>query len=90
MASRNICQPLVKAILEQEGEPIEVRQIQWQLKMEEKRKLGLEQKKEFNTLMEELVMSPALQRSVKAASEKGASAWLTALPKEEHGFALGK
>ena len=34
--------------------------------------------------MEELVTSPDLQRSVKAASEKGASAWLTALPIEEH------
>lgn len=40
--------------------------------------------------MEELVMSPDLQRSVRAASEKGASAWLTALPIEEHGFALHK
>ena len=68
----------MKAILEQEGEPPEVRRIQWQLKMEEKRKLGLEQKEEYDALMEELVTSPDLQRSVRAASEKGASAWLTA------------
>ena len=42
--------------------------------MEEKRKLGLEQKEEYDALMEELVTSPDLQGSVKAASEKGASA----------------
>ena len=80
----------MKAILEQEGEPLEVRRIQWQLKREEKQKLGLEQKEEYDALMEELVTSPDLQRSVRAASEKGASAWLTALPIEEHGFALHK
>ena len=80
----------MKAILEPKGEPLEVRRIHWQLKMEEKRKICLEQKEEYDALMEELVMSPDLQRSVKAANKKGASAWLTALPIEEHGFALHK
>ena len=31
-----------------------------------------------------------LQRSVKLASEKGSSTWLTVLPLSEHGFALHK
>ena len=31
-----------------------------------------------------------LRRGVFAASEKGASAWLTTLPMQRHGFALHK
>ena len=89
-ASTNICKPLVKAILDQEGEPFKIRGHQQQRKAEEKRKHGLAQKEECNALMEEFTSSPDLQETIKAASEKGASAWLTALPIEEHGFALHK
>jgi len=35
-------------------------------------------------------LSSNLQRTVSLASEKGASSWLSALPVEEHGFALHK
>ena len=35
-------------------------------------------------------LPPNLQRSVAAAREKGASAWLTTIPIEKHGFALHK
>ena len=34
--------------------------------------------------------SPDLQRAIELASEKGASAWLTALPLDELGFHLHK
>ena len=36
------------------------------------------------------LLPDSLQRSVKLASEKGASTWLTVLPLSEHGFALHK
>ena len=35
-------------------------------------------------------LSPDLRRLVDLASQKGASSWLTALPLQEHGFALSK
>ena len=35
-------------------------------------------------------LEPSSQRLVDCASEPGASAWLTALPNEEHGFCLSK
>ena len=36
------------------------------------------------------LLSPDLQRTVSLSSEKGTSSWLSALPVEEHGFALHK
>ena len=36
------------------------------------------------------ILPDSLQRSVKLASEKGSSTWLTVLPLSEHGFALHK
>ena len=36
------------------------------------------------------LLPDSLQRSVKLASEKGSSTWLTVLPLSEHGFALHK
>ena len=35
-------------------------------------------------------LEPSSQRLIDCASEPGASAWLTALPIEEHGFCLSK
>ncbi len=35
-------------------------------------------------------LEPSSQRLIDCASEPGASAWLTALPIEEHGFYLSK
>ena len=35
-------------------------------------------------------LSPNLHRAFEAASERGASCWLTTLPNAEHGFALSK
>ena len=35
-------------------------------------------------------VSPALQRAMDMASERGASGWLTVLPLDEHHFALHK
>ena len=44
--------------------------------------------KAASDLME--LLPDSLQRSVKLASEKGSSTWLTVLPLSEHGFALHK
>ena len=41
-------------------------------------------------MKEELSSAPQLQRSILAASEEGAPAWLTTLPIAEHGFSLHK
>ena len=35
-------------------------------------------------------LTPMQQRSIKVASEKGASSWLVALPIQKHGFSLHK
>ena len=89
-ASSAICQPLVKAIIQQHGEPLAIRAEQRWRKMEEKRRQLQDQKKEYTAMSEELSSIPELHRSIIAASEKGASAWLTALPIDEHGFTLHK
>ena len=34
-------------------------------------------------------LSPSLKRVFEAASERGASGWLTTLPIADHGFAMG-
>ena len=86
--SRAICKPLVEQILKKSGDPSLAKLEQQQLKKKYKQQQRLEKKDTAAALTEEL--SPSLQRSVLAASEKGASTWLTALPIEQHGFALHK
>ena len=58
------------------------------------RKLEIKQSKAINlsTFSKELFskLTPALQRAVTLAQEKGASSWLAALPVQEHGFSLNK
>ena len=83
-----ICQPLVKAILNQEGDSIEIRAQQRQRKTEEQMRRRQHLKDQVATIARELPSD--LQRSVAAASEKGASAWLTTIPIENHGFTLHK
>ncbi len=87
-ASTIICKPLVEAILKQEGTPSEVRALQHQLKNEQRKRRRKEQADAAKSLTPELPQD--LQRSILSASEKGASAWLTTLPVEQHGFALHK
>ena len=47
-----------------------------------------QQKEEAKNLQNQL--SSSLQRSMELSQEKGASAWLTSLPIDDHGFALHK
>ena len=87
-SSVSVCRPLVKAILDQEGDPLAVRMQQRQLRKEEQQQRRRTLKEDSATLRRQ---PPAnLQRSADAASEKGASAWLTTLPIEGHGFSLHK
>ena len=83
-----ICQPLVEAILGQGGRPLKIRFEQHRLKHEQRVRQRKEQADAAKSLTHELPED--LQRTVQAASEQGASAWLTALPVEQHGFALHK
>ena len=87
-ASVTICKPLVDAILNQEGKALEIRAQQRQLKNEQRKKQRIADKDAATELTG--VLQPRLQRSILAASEKGASAWLTTMPIERHGFALHK
>ena len=41
-------------------------------------------------IVKRFLLSPQLRRAFEAASERGASCWLTTLPIAEHGFALSK
>ena len=83
-----ISQPLVEVILGQGSRPLKIRSEQHRLKHEQRVRQRKEQTDAAKSLTHELPQD--LQRTVQAASEKGASAWLTALPVERHGFALHK
>ena len=80
--------PLVQIILDQEGDVIAGRAMRKVVKAECSREQRSAQKVSAERLMRNI---PAdMQRFMRALSEKGASAWLTALPLECHGFALHK
>lgn len=87
-ASKEICQPLVKLILEQEGNitgaAAEQHLVKRHLHMCRRKELTAE----ANTLMSSL--PDQLRRCAAAAQEKGVSSWLSAIPLERHGFSLHK
>ena len=88
-SSQQVTKPLVDLIASQnKNYPYEVlvHQINTKNKIKEtRRSTGLQV---ANEIQESL--TPPMQLATDLAREKGASSWLTALPLEEHGFALHK
>ena len=86
--SKAICEPLIKIILQQQGNVLVVQQLQRQIKQQSK----LEQRNEHVGRANDLNshLSVEMQKCVSAAQEKGVSSWLSALPLTKHGFALHK
>ena len=86
--SVRLCQPAIESILRQKGDALVVYHTQLRIKQEIHR-----ERRQVMTERARLVISglPAdLRRTITAAQERSASAWVTAIPKEEHGFSLHK
>ena len=87
--SLKVTKPLVDLILNQMKEysyDTLTKQITAKRDVKNKRRqLGVDAAKQIRE-----AVSPALQRAMDLASERGASSWLTVLPLEEHRFALHK
>ena len=87
--SQKVTAPLVTLITEQSTEfPTEALEQQIQVKHEARQ----HQRQALATTASNLhsVLPNSLQKAVEISKESGASMWLTALPIEEHGFALHK
>ena len=76
--SKKICAPLIKAILHQGGDVLAAQNEQKILKAERVKRSYAEMKALATILSASL--SEPLSKCASAAQEKGASAWLTALP----------
>ena len=87
-ASQQISAPLVDRIIDQNHQLDDCHLVQQNIKRRIQQTKHTKLKEETKNLQSNLP-SP-LQRSIELAQEKGASTWLTALPIEEHGFALHK
>ena len=87
-ASKEVTAPLIELIINQsmcfENDPTHANFIVSAVK---RRKVE-QQKRNADRIQKEL--EPSSQRLIDCTSEPGASAWLTALPIEEHGFCLSK
>ena len=87
-ASKEVTAPLVELITNQsmtfENDPTHVNSI---VSVVKKRKVE-QQKSDADRIQNEL--EPSSQRLIDCASEPVESAWLTALPIEDHGFCLSK
>ena len=87
-ASQLICAPLVNRVINQDHQLNGCHSAQQSIKKKILHDKQVKQKEDAKNLQRNL---PApLQRSMELSQEKGASTWLTALPIEEHGFALHK
>ena len=87
-ASKLICAPLVDRIVNQDHHLGECSAVQQGTKARLRSRKRNQQKEEAKNLQNQL--SSSLQRSMELSQEKGASAWLTSLPIDDHGFALHK
>ena len=86
--SRKISAPLVELVVVQDHRIAECPETQRQIKAAARTEKRSKLKHAAECLQEQL---PApLQRSMELSQEKGASTWLTALPIDNHGFALHK
>ena len=86
--SARLCQPVVENILRQKGDALKAFHAQSALKQNLRRESRQAKMEAITSLVSELPST--FRRTVSTAQEKGASAWVTALPKEEHGFSLHK
>ena len=88
-ACERITAPLVELILNQsKSYSPQVRTTQQRAKNNTRTLRRLQEAREANEIRERL--PPQMKRATDAATEKGASSWLTTLPITEHGFALHK
>ena len=87
-ASEQICEPLVKMILAQNGDALQAKHLQVGIK----RRIKKAQANELRAMAEEVLsaLQPTERQCATAAQEKGTSSWLVALPVQRHGFALNK
>ena len=87
-ASRKVCAPLVKIILEQEGDALYARHQQESIKRNLRRLHANQMKTAADNVL--AALGPMERQCAMAAQEKGTSAWLAAIPIQRHGFALTK
>ena len=84
--SLEICVPLIRLIIKQEGDVLSMRQIQQRIKhqvQKECRSIATAQSRELiNNLPSDM------QQCVNTAQEKGVSSWLSVLPLAKHDFVL--
>ena len=85
-SSKALCEPLVRLILEQQGNVLTAQREQKRIKL----KTHGEYRHNLLTLAKDLIeqLPDNEQKCVLAAQEKGASSWLTALPLAKHGLSL--
>ena len=87
-ASKLMCAPLVDQVIKQDHHLGECHAVQQRIKDTIRSCKHNNQKEEAKNL--QIQLPSPLQRSMKLSQERGASAWLTSLPIDDHGFALHK
>ena len=87
-SSQLISAPLVERVLHQDHQLANCQSAQQDIKAKVRSDKRVKQKEDARNLQRQLPVS--LQRSMELSQEKGASTWLTALPIDDHGFALHK
>ena len=88
VCSQLISAPLVERVLHQDHQLTDCQSVQQDIKAKVSSDKRIKRKGDARNLQCQLPVS--LQRSMELSQEKGASAWLTALPIDDHGFALHK
>jgi len=87
-ASQQISAPLVDQIINQDHQFRDCHSAQQSIKRRTQHVKHTKRKEDAQNIQRNL--PTALQHSMELSQEKGASTWLTALPINEHGFALHK
>ena len=87
-SSQLISAPLVERVLHQDHQLANCQSVQQDIKAKVRSDKRVKQKEDARNLQRQLPVS--LQHSMELSQEKGASTWLTALPIDDHGFALHK
>ncbi len=78
----------MERVLHQDHQLADYQHAQQDIKAKVRSDKRVKQKEDARKLQSQLPASP--QRSMELSQEKGASTWLTALPIDDHGFALHK
>ena len=87
-ASKLICALLVDRVIKQDHHSGECHAVQQKIKGTIRSCKRNNQKEEAKNL--QIQLPSPLQHSMELSQERGASAWLTSLPIDDHGFALHK